>query len=85
MTTSLKQIEEQVLALSVEDRAKLAAAVLESLRRPSSEARKRWRERMRQRLAAIERGEDTSAFLEGDEFADIRQLSGLRPPPARAR
>lgn len=72
MPTSLKQIEEQVFALSVGDRAKLAAVVLESLRRPSPEARKRWRERMRQQLDAIERG-DSSGCLEGDEFADIRR------------
>ncbi|HEY0941280.1 MAG TPA: addiction module protein [Steroidobacter sp.] len=75
MPTSLKQIEAQVLALSMADRVKLAEAVLKSLRRPSPEARrKRWSEMMRQRLAAIERG-DYSGCLEGDEFADIRRRS----------
>lgn len=74
MSTSLKQIEEQALALSAEDRTKLAASVLESLRSPRPDIKKTWAEKMEQRIAAFERGE-TSAYPAEDVFADVRRLS----------
>lgn len=80
MPGSLKQIEAQVFALSVADRARLAAALLESLRRPSPEARQRaeartrWSEKIQQRIEMIEGGDsDVFAGLDEDELADIRR------------
>lgn len=74
MTTSLKQLEEHALALSAEDRVKLADTLLESLRSPISNVGKAFAERIEQRIAEIERGED-SAYLDEDVFADVRRLS----------
>ena len=73
MSTSLKQIEEQARALSAEDRAKLAEALLESLQAPLSDIEKAWAEEIEQRLAAFDRGE-ISAYPAEDVFADAHRL-----------
>lgn len=77
MPTSLKQIEQQARALSAEDRAKLAEALLESLRSPPlTDIEKAWAEEIEQRLAAFDRGE-ISAYLAEDVFADARRRRPL--------
>ena len=74
MSASLKQIEEQARALSVEDRAKLAESMLESLRPPLSEIEVAWAEEIEQRVAAFDRGEIPSYAAE-DVFAEARRIS----------
>jgi putative addiction module component (TIGR02574 family) len=75
MSTSLKELEEQARALSAEDRAKLAEALLESLHPPLSEIQKAWAEEIEQRVAAFDRGE-ISAYPAEDVFADARRVQG---------
>src|SRR3989337_2556874 len=53
MSTSLKQIEEQARALSAEDRAKLAEALLESLHAPPQMTAKRTTVALLFRLACM--------------------------------
>jgi hypothetical protein len=73
MQASLKRIQAQALSLSVEERASLATTLLKSLQRPSAEVRRRWTERIQQRLEAMERG-DCAEGLEADEITNIRRL-----------
>ena len=68
MSTSLKQLEEQALALSTEERAKLAESLLESLHSPISEIEQAWAEEIEQRIAAFDRGE-LSAYSAEDVFS----------------
>ncbi len=74
MPTSLKQIEEQIRALSAEDRAKLAEVLLESLHSPVSVIEQAWSEEIEQRIAAFDRGE-ISAYSAEDVFADARRIT----------
>lgn len=74
MSASLKQIEEQAKALSAEDRAKLAQAMLESLHAPVSEVEAAWAEEIERRVAAFDRGEMPTYAAE-DVFAEARRLS----------
>ncbi|HXK39641.1 MAG TPA: addiction module protein [Candidatus Paceibacterota bacterium] len=53
----MKQIEEQAKALIAEEPAKLAEAMLESLRTPVSEIEAAWTEEIERRVAAFDRGE----------------------------
>lgn len=74
MSASLKQIEDQALALVPEERAKLAEASLESLHSPLAEIEKAWAEKIEQRVAAFDRGEIPSYPAE-DVFAEARRIS----------
>ena len=74
MSASLKQIEEQARALSAEDRAKLAEAMLESLHAPLSEIESAWAEEVERRVAAFDRGE-IPAYAAEDVFAEARRMS----------
>jgi putative addiction module component (TIGR02574 family) len=74
MSASLKKIEEQAKALSAEDRAKLAEAMLESLRAPVSEVEAAWADEIERRVAAFDRGEIPTYAAE-DVFAEARRLS----------
>lgn len=73
MSTSLKQAEEQARALAAEERAKLAEAMLESLRSPLSEIEAAWAEEIERRVAAFDRGEIASYPAE-DVFAEARRV-----------
>ncbi len=74
MSASLKKIEEQAKALSAEERAKLAEAMLESLHTPVSEIEAAWAEEIERRVAAFDRGE-IPAYAAEDVFAEARRLS----------
>lgn len=74
MPTSLKQIEEQARALSAEDRAKLAASLLESLQPSVSKIEAAWAEEIERRIAAFDRGE-IAAYPAEDVFADARRIA----------
>lgn len=74
MSASLKRIEEQAKALSAEDRAKLAQAMLESLHAPVLEVEAAWAEEIERRVAAFDRGEMPTYAAE-DVFAEARRLS----------
>lgn len=74
MSASLKQIEEQAKALSAEDRAKLAQAMLESLHAPVLEVEAAWAEEIERRVAAFDRGE-MPTYAADDVFAEARRLS----------
>ena len=52
MNTSLKQVGEQALSLSTEERARLAEVMLESLSTPLAEIEKAWAYEVEQRVAA---------------------------------
>jgi putative addiction module component (TIGR02574 family) len=74
MSASLKQIEEQARELNMEDRAKLAESMLESLRPPLSEIEAAWAAEIEKRVAAYDSGEIAS--YDADEvFAVARRLS----------
>lgn len=56
MNTSLKHVEEQALSLSIEERARLAEVMLESLSTPLEEIENLWSCEFKQRVAAYDRG-----------------------------
>lgn len=72
MSASLEQIENQVRALSPEERAKLAESLLESLHSPLAEIEKAWSDEVERRVAAFDRGE-IPVYPAGDVFAEARQ------------
>ena len=74
MSALLKQIEDQALALSAEERAKLAQSMLESLQSPLADIEAAWEHEIEQRVAAFDRGEIPSYPAE-DVFAEARRLS----------
>lgn len=74
MTTSFKEVERQAQALAVEDRAKLAETLLESLQTPLSEIETAWEQEIEARVAAFDRGE-TQAYAAEDVFAEARRLT----------
>ncbi|HEY0683464.1 MAG TPA: addiction module protein [Steroidobacter sp.] len=74
MSKSLKQLEEQALALSVEERAQLADSLLESLRSSTSDIETAWADEIERRIAALDRGE-ISAYPAEDVFFDARRLT----------
>ena len=74
MSASLKKIEKQAKALSAEERAKLAEAMLESLHAPVTEIEAAWAEEIERRVAAFDRGE-IPAYAAEDVFAEARRLS----------
>ncbi len=73
MNTSLKQVAEQALSLSAEERAKLAEVMLESLASPLAEIEAAWAEEIEQRVAAYDRG-DIPSYPAEDVFAQARRI-----------
>lgn len=73
MQTSLKQIEEQALNLTAEERAKLAEVMLESLSAPLAEVEAAWAPEIEQRVAAYDRG-DIPAYAGEDVFAEAKRI-----------
>lgn len=73
MSKSLKQLEEQALALTAEERAQLAESLLDSLQSSTSDIEK-WADEIERRIAALDRGE-ISAYSAEDVFADARRLA----------
>lgn len=73
MSKSLKQLEEQALALTAEERAQLAESLLDSLQSSTSDIEK-WADEIERRIAALDRGE-ISAYSAEDVFADARRLT----------
>ena len=73
MGSSLKQIEEQALGLSAEERAKLAEVILESLNAPIAEVEEAWAREIEQRVAAYDRG-DVQTHAAEDVFAEAKRL-----------
>ncbi|QVL51664.1 MAG: addiction module protein [Cyanobium sp. M30B3] len=68
----LKNIEEQALALSAEDRASLAESMLESLRTSITEIEAAWSEEVEERVNAFDRGEIPSCSAE-EVFAEAHR------------
>jgi putative addiction module component (TIGR02574 family) len=74
MAASLKEIEQKARALTAEERAQLAEALLESLHSSISEIEAAWAREIEDRVAAFDRGE-TPAYAAEDVFAEARRLS----------
>ncbi len=73
MSALLKQIEDQARELNIEDRAKLAESMLESLCSPLSEIEKAWAVEIEKRVAAFDQGEISSYDAE-EVFAAARRI-----------
>ena len=71
MNTSLKQIEEQALNLSPEERAKLAEFMLESLNAPLADIEAAWSQEVERRVAAYDRG-DLPLYAAENVFAEAK-------------
>jgi putative addiction module component (TIGR02574 family) len=74
MAPTFRDIEQQVRALTAEERAKLAETLLESLQTPLSEIETAWAQEIEERIAALDRGE-TQTYAAEDVFAEARRLS----------
>jgi len=75
MSDTLKDLEEQARALSPEERAKLAEALLESLHEaPLAEIEQAWEREIEERTAAYDRGE-LPTFDAESVFAEARRLA----------
>jgi putative addiction module component (TIGR02574 family) len=74
MAASLEEIEQKARALTAEERAQLAEALLESLHSPISDIEAAWAREIEDRVAAFDRGE-TPAYAAEDVFAEARHLS----------
>ena len=72
MNTSLKQVEEQALSLSPEERAKLAEVMLESLATPLADIEEAWAQEIEQRVAAYDRA-DIPSYSAEDVFAEAKR------------
>jgi putative addiction module component (TIGR02574 family) len=72
---TLKGLEEQARALTPEDRAKLAEALLDSLRdTPRGDIEAAWAHEIESRVAAYDRGEVQTIAAE-EVFAEARRLA----------
>ncbi|MGZ3519271.1 MAG: addiction module protein [Vulcanimicrobiaceae bacterium] len=72
---TLKELEEQARALTPEERAKLAEAILDSLRdAPIAEIEAAWDREIEARAAAYDSGE-LQAISAEDVFAEARRLA----------
>ena len=71
MPSTLKEIEEQALELSPEERAQLAQTLLEWLHVPTPEIEKAWADEIERRLEAYDRGE-METYAAEDVFAEAR-------------
>ena len=75
MAANLNDIEKQARTLSAEERARLAEALLESLREaPLTEIEAAWQREIEERAAAYDRGELKTVSAE-DVFAEARRLA----------
>ena len=75
MSDTLKELEAQARSLSPEERARLAEALLESLRdAPLAEIEKAWELEIAERVAAYDRGE-LPTFSAESVFAEARRLA----------
>jgi putative addiction module component (TIGR02574 family) len=75
MSDTLKELEKKAKALAAEERAKLAEALLESLRdTPLSEIEAAWDREIEERVAAYDRGEVQTVSAE-EVFAEARRLA----------
>ena len=75
MATTLEEIEEQARALAVEERAKLAESLLESLQTPPlTDIEAEWAREIEDRVVAFDRCE-TLSYAAEDVFAEARHLS----------
>jgi putative addiction module component (TIGR02574 family) len=74
LAASLEEIEQKARALTAEERAQLAEALLESLHSPISDIEAAWAREIEDRVAAFDRGE-TLAYAAEDVFAEARHLS----------
>ena len=73
MSESLSDLEQQARALSLDDRARLAEVLLESLQETLlSEVEAAWNREIEERIAAYDRG-DLQAFGAEDVFAEARR------------
>ncbi len=73
MNTSLKQVEEQALCLSAEERAKLAEVMLASLASPLADIEAAWVEEIEQRVAVYDRG-DIPSYPAEEVFAEAKRI-----------
>ena len=73
MAASFTEIEQQVRALAMSERAALAETLLESLQAPIFEIETAWAQEVEARVAAFDRGE-TRADAADDVFAEARRL-----------
>lgn len=76
MNASLKQIDEQTLNLSPDERAKLAEFMLKSLSEPLADIEAAWSQEIERRVAAYDRG-DLPSYPAEDVFAEAK-LAGKR-------
>lgn len=75
MSHTLKDVEKQAKSLTVEERAQLAEALLESLQdAPLAEIEAAWNREIEERVAAYDRGELQTISAE-DVFAEARRLT----------
>jgi putative addiction module component (TIGR02574 family) len=73
MSQSLSELERHVRTLSADERARLAEVLLESLQEPPlSEVEAAWRQEIKERVAAYQRG-DLQAYPAEDVFAEVRR------------
>jgi putative addiction module component (TIGR02574 family) len=75
MSATLAELEEQARRLSPEERAYLAAALLESLQEtPLADIEAAWEREIDERVAAFDRGEQAAISAE-EVFAEARHLT----------
>ncbi len=75
MSDALKELEERAKALTVEERARLAEMLLESLEEGSlAEIEATWDREIEERAAAYDRGE-LKAIPAEDVFAEARRIA----------
>lgn len=75
MSNTLKELEAQARSLSPDERARLAASLLESLRdAPLADIEKAWEVEIAERVAAYDRGE-LPTFSAESVFAEARRLA----------
>jgi putative addiction module component (TIGR02574 family) len=75
MPSSLKDLKQMARALSAEERAQLAEALLASLQTPPlTDIETLWDREIEARVAAYDRGE-TQTYAAEDVFAEARRLS----------
>lgn len=75
MSVTLAEVEEQARKLSPEERARLAEALLDSLREaPLAEIQAAWEREIEERVAAYERGE-VQTYSAEDVFAEARRFA----------
>ena len=76
MAKTLNALERQALELTIEERAKLAELLLESVRSPIADIETAWADEIEMRVSAFDRGE-MQTYPAEDVFAEVRSLSHL--------